>query len=359
MPEILWPQRLAYRNGTLSYYSPTRKGWKLSKGEAVVPFAYQYSVTWNELVRLGLNDVACNAGHSVPTTKTNYLLSVARSKAFADFMASVHTARAQLGSALIEMGSTVSMVNNRLGQLVQGALALRNGDLRKFLRTFGIAPKRKHQHKRWCKPSEAGGLWLEYWMGWAPTVGDIYSALAVLASNAPSYTATGRGVVKDNYSFTWGTWSNSGDWGRGKYQILASARYQAKLSCTSPNLNLLNELGLANLAQVAWQVTPFSWLLGWFVNLEQVIESWTWDFGLSVSESFTTSSLKFDGEEERKWAWSYLTTKARFHHASGSRTLGITTPSIVLTCPTRLSSSRAATLVSLLTQIGAKHASRR
>lgn len=356
---FIWPEQKAYRNtGAMSFYATSRVGWKLTDGEAVTPRPYSWSYTSNKLVKLGLKDVDCLNGYGVPVEVQNRILELARSRAFSRFLSEVHESRAQLGSALVEIGSAVEMVNNRLGQLLTGARALRNGEFKKFLKTFGLRPKRQHRTKRWCKSSEAGGLWLEYWMGWAPTIGDLYSAAVVLTSEVPSWTVRGRATVVDKTTFNWGQWTNAGDAGKGAYEIRACCLYQARVKASNPNLLLLNQLGLLNPAQVAWQVTPFSWLIGWFVNFEQLLESLTWDFGLAVSDDFTSSFVQTKGTEERKFAWSWLTTTNSFETHSGSRVLGINTPTLVFSMPQSLSLTRAATLIALLTQFGAS-ASRR
>lgn len=355
-----WPEQRAYRSsGACSFLSLPRAGWKLSPGEARVPYSYDWNVFQNSVIKMGQRDVSCTEAYGVPTEVSNHLGDIALNRSFAKFREEISKVQAQLGSALVEAGSTVSMVNNRLDQLLKGARSLRNGDFKGFLRTFGMTPKPKHRKKQWNKPAEASGLWLEYWMGWAPTVNDVYNGLEVLSREKFSRLVKGRATVVSQSSFDWGRWDNPFDAGRGSYMIRVTCMHQALCSISNPNVARLNDLGLVNPVSVAWQVTPWSWLVGWFVNLEYVFDSWTYAFGLEFKDSFTTRSFHYQGSEERKFAWSWLTTKTSNSRSFGARSLGIKTPVIVLQMPQRLSLTRAATLTSLLTQIGASHASRR
>lgn len=110
--------------------------------------------------------------------------------------------QAALLTAAAERQATVNMVVKRLAQIHKGAKHLKKGQFRQFLATFGLRPKEKHTHKRWARPRDFASLWLEYWMGWAPTIGDIHNAIKFLGEEIPTCTVRAGSRVPWNWDYT-------------------------------------------------------------------------------------------------------------------------------------------------------------
>lgn len=255
--------------------------------------------------------------------------------------------RASLLTALAEWRSTSDMVLNRLTQIYKGIKSLRKGRFRDFLKVFSLVPKNRHKHTRWTKPRDAAGLWLEYWFGWAPTIGDIQNAIAVFTGKIPSEkvrVSSGTGLdlsVKRAVN------------GQEVFSSTHGARYimqlRAEIQITNPNLYLANASGLLNPLRTAWETTPFSWFADWFTNVGQVLGYLTDQLGVSISDVWLTRFAK--GVESYRcdnsvYGSGFLLVR---EHAFVNRVkLGkLPRPELIIRVP-KLSWTRGATLSSLI-----------
>lgn len=277
--------------------------------------------------------------------------STAYARAYEKFKSKVYTQATNL-TALKERGKTFEMVGNRLLQLWKGAKALKKGRFREFLRTFGIKPLPKHAHRRWARPKEFSGLWLEYWMGWAPTVGDVYSSLEFLGGEIPTTTVrAGSAVALSDRS---SSWSPFGEYRTNVAEGKVAVWIQADVELTNPTLYNLNGLGLINPAKTVWETIPFSWLVDWFTNVGQVLGQLTDWVGLKLNNlvvsSLTKGKLGFrstNTPSSGKLLWRNREFTSFYRKVGGS--LPVVKPIIRL--PNGLSITRGLTLTSLLIQI--------
>lgn len=276
--------------------------------------------------------------------------STAYARAYEKFKSKVYTQATNL-TALKERAKTFTMVQNRLVQCWKGALALKRGRFREFLRIFGIEPLPKHVHKRWTRPKEFSGLWLEYWMGWAPTVGDIYSSLEFLGGEIPTTKVrAGSAVTLSNRSSS----SSSGSVRTNVANGRVAVWIQADVELTNPSLYNLNGLGLLNPAKTIWETIPFSWLADWFTNVGQVLGQLTDWVGLKLNNlvisSMTKGTLEFratNTPSSGQLMWRNREYISFFRKVGG--VLPVVKP--ILRIPNGLSITRGLTLTSLLIQI--------
>lgn len=274
--------------------------------------------------------------------------AMAYNKARQRFLDRISSARAQGMTALAERASTMEMVNKRLLQLLKAARALRKGDFKSFLDTLNVKPLDRHRNKGWNRPKEFGGLWLEYWFGWAPTISDIYSLVDAYTNEVnPGYYKAGS-RNKALYKFTGG----NGSWGTTTLENYdCSCTIGALCKVTNNDLLDLNEAGLLNPAQTALELIPFSWFLGWFVNLSSVLGSLTDTIGLKfengwISEKTTRNCT----HREVNKSSGAIYGMRDYETISFCRSLftELPTPTIEWSLPLKLSVTRGATLVSLL-----------
>lgn len=276
--------------------------------------------------------------------------STAYARAYEKFKSKVYTQATNL-TALKERGKTIEMVTNRLMQLWKGAVALKKGRFREFLRIFGIKPLPKHVHRQWARPKEFSGLWLEYWMGWAPTVGDVYSTLEFLGGEIPTTKVRAGSAVALSQR------SSSTSLGRVRTNVAAgrvAVWIQADVELTNPSLYNLNGLGLLNPAKTVWETIPFSWLVDWFTNVGQVLGQITDWVGLKLNNlvvsSKTKGTLEFratNTPSSGKMLWRNREFTSFYRKVGGA--LPIVKP--ILRLPNGLSITRGLTLTSLLIQI--------
>lgn len=190
---------------------------------------------------------------------------------------------------------------------------------------------------------------LEGQFGWAPLLADIVSLGKVLADDIPVGFVRGTGFASDslpiprNYPATEAT-----------LRAYVKVTQSVQATCSSPNLWLLNKLGLINPATVAWDLVPWSFLVNEFVNLNHIMNSFTAFAGLTLSNGSTTvtrvyseivkveiwdNPAKTDGFWEQRAVTRVLKT----------RKLGLTYPRLEFKMPT-VSMMGALIKLSLLVQ---------
>lgn len=192
---------------------------------------------------------------------------------------------------------------------------------------------------------------LEFHFGWEPIVKDIYSAIDVLQRRFPSE------VIRVASSRAWNhTYFSSTSPVTGLATTTYDYKYRmqmcAYVSVSNPNLRFADLLGLINPATVAFDAVPFSFVLGWFVNVEQVLSSFTDFAGLSIlnpcitkSLSGTTTQIKAPGSS---FTWTRNIVGRKFEL---QRELGLGSgPTLRVKQPWSVSPTRGLTAISLLLQ---------
>jgi hypothetical protein len=243
------------------------------------------------------------------------------------------------------------MISDRASQLLRAAGKLKKGNLPGFARELGIKPKRQHDKMSPKKVSKnAGGMWLEYWLGWAPLLGDIGNAIEVLQSSPPWDKIHGSGTCVKTFdnSVTYPNLVSIGDRARTK----VSVKLGAKVRCSNPNLFLANQLGFVNLASTAWELVPLSFIVNWFVNVQEFLDQFTTFVGLDVEHPYTTVFGTASGTYSEVWLYPNPPpiVVANSKAAAMSRAPGIEQLSIVWRPPSALSVTRGLTSISLLVQ---------
>lgn len=276
-------------------------------------------------------------------------LQRARSRAYGRFVEQLG-ARSELGTTLAETRSSLEMIAKRATQLGDAWTALKEGKFRKFLKKLDIDPKRKHRDWLRSKPKEAGGLWIEYWFGWAPFIGDIFASIEVAVQPYPFIPIVATATVPWTYHKLVGPptdhWLYDAS-GKSKVRLSADVRV------SNPNLYLANQLGMLNPAAIAWNVLPFSWLIGWVSNISQVLTSLTDFAGLELKDAQTTRVVLGDGKGHYHYSRAPYarTTSFKWHGVHMMRQVGVFTPPLTpITLPPGLSWTRGATAIGLLLQ---------
>lgn len=274
----------------------------------------------------------------------------AQQAAFARFRGKVYEG-AEMGLALAERREAAELIAKRVLQMVKAFRALRKGRFRDFIRALEIRPKPKHSRTKWSRPKDASSLWLEYWLGWAPMIGDVYAAIDVMQSPYPSLriraSASRRGVFKIS---TLGSSAITVDLTR-----VARVSYLANVEVDNPLLFRANQLGVINPAAVAWAVVPFSFIVDWFIPVGAFLSYPTAFTGLTLTDKQMTRKCQQGGTEKR---WNSKTgviaSYSNCSSVSFSRTLGFDNPKLVLKGGNQMNLTRAATAVSLLVSLFTK-----
>jgi len=131
---------------------------------------------------------------------------------------------------------------------------------------------------------------LETEFGWMPLIQDVQASLytACIFKQAEYITSRARGIIDEQVDL-----STSGKFELKRWQGRLCVTYNARVVVTNPNLWLLNRLGLLNPAAVAWDLIPWSFVVNMVSNMNQLVNSFTDEIGLSVTDRNTTYSQVF------------------------------------------------------------------
>jgi hypothetical protein len=251
--------------------------------------------------------------------------------------------QASLGAGLAEARQSIGMINARAIQLYQFVRAVKRGrfgDAAEILRLPGPP-------KGVGKTKSAAQNFLEYNFGWAPLVGDIYSAVDVLGGQLKAPKVKARAgpvelVTKQTYpppNFSYGHF----------HTYRTYVLYGCEVRISNKNVALYNQLGLINPLTVVWEIIPFSFVVDWFINVEQFLSTATDFLGLTIEKSYTTALTKTVRIDALRATASPVIVYEQFDIVNMSRTLGISQPTIGIR-PFKVPGwRRAASAVSLLT----------
>lgn len=259
----------------------------------------------------------------------------------------------QLGATIAEWGQSQQMIGKRAGQLMRAARALKRGYPYEFFKELGMLHRMPRRLPNRSDPKKAADLWLEWWFGWKPLIGDIHDSIDVLQAPIPiSHKVMGKA---SSGFLTWESWKI-----RSGYRTLNQMRVNlreliaGRVTVSNGNLYRATQLGLTNPASILWEIVPFSFVVDWFVPVGAFLNSWTDTLGLTLEDTYTTTSRHYTSLYQYISTWPPGTwspspdVKGRGYRVH--RTLGYTGPALVLRPYKGISMTRAATAISLLVQ---------
>ena len=271
---------------------------------------------------------------------------------------------ASMGVSVAEGREAINGIVERATRLGKAYKSLRRGRFKEFLRQLAARPKERHKHTNWTRPKDASALWLEYWLAWAPLVGDIFNSTKVLTEPnliPPTIVSVRSSCELPSETLYKGV-------GYRRDIVRGAGRVSVGLGCkaqvTNPNAYLAARLGLTQFYQIAWAVVPFSFIVDWFANIGQILASMSFkNCGLILTDTWISSNARYTGDREynsrssdsseqnEKWKQSYVHVR----RSRRVRTPGtFPRPPLVVKLPDGLSPSRGATAISLLVSIFTK-----
>jgi hypothetical protein len=185
---------------------------------------------------------------------------------------------------------TVNMVLGTAKRLGSAYRDFLHGRFSKAAKSLGIK-----------KPAgTAANHWLEYTYGWSPLLSDAH-ALAEkaaqqigLGGRPPRFTATGKAWIGKSFleknpnayvdyhngliGYTW----------RGNYKATARAGLLCEIEYSWSQLFASLGLGLTDPLVLAWELTPFSFVFDWFIDVGSWLEQASSLQGVKVLTGFTS-----------------------------------------------------------------------
>lgn len=207
-------------------------------------------------------------------SKVNLLQVFAERKMTADLIGSTAT---RIGNAIMHV---------RRGNLVAAASALKTSVSRKQLARFNSEYRQTRNGGNAIARS-----WLELQYGWRPLIQDVYGSAEFLAAKQSHEV---REQVKSKMSMnreestkSFGTYDprvRNIDISRYRYDVSVGVWFQT----TNASLATVKEAGLLNPALIAWELTPWSFVVDWFVPVGSYLSSFDATVGLSFSKGYRT-----------------------------------------------------------------------
>lgn len=293
------------------------------------------------------------------------------------FVEEIHKGtQGELLTAGVEWKKSLDMVTQRTLWILDSYKSFRRFDLpavvRKLSQPVGrpvasYSKKRNERgfqsfNKRSVKKTSRANVtetWLEYWLGWAPAMGDIFNALDVLTNREfPNcHISIGTGFRSED-KLVYNKPPIIG------FDIAARAGVvgcYADAQVTNYNLYLANQLGLINPMKTGFDIIPLSFVAGWFVNVGQVLGALTAYAGVKLTNTGIGIRQVTTGQIDQahyltEWVGSrrvahWKPVKGSSYAISKRRHPGTLPYPKLTTTFDRLSLTRAATAVSLLTEL--------
>lgn len=147
------------------------------------------------------------------------------------------------------------------------------------------------------------GLWLGYWFGVAPTVSDIHHAAGIFNHEFPVLKLDAVGGFSDEVAHS--------DTHSTIYRL--KCKIGGNIVGIDPHVSLASRLGFGQPLSVGLEMVPFSWLVGYFVNIDQLVRNLEPQFpGIQIADKYTTYVGEYSSAE---WYSStdYLNATCYFH----------------------------------------------
>lgn len=280
-------------------------------------------------------------------------------------------ATAAWAANVAERAQTFEAIERRALQIFRAAKALKHlrfGDVR---RELGITGKietvltsrgsvfsvkgRQHQERvvRNVKANDIGGAWLEYWFGYAPLMGDIHNSIQLLSRPTQrTIWVSARAGAQAPVTKTTGTIA-SGLVDKVVLKYKRNVEMGLWADLINPWTSQLELHGVANPVSVAWELIPFSFLVDWFANVGDVINSYTDTLGWVFRAGYMSTVRRAEGSHVYyPYDKSYPFEAYAAWRTVMQRTQMSSLPSVELHVQrlNHLSVTRAATAVALLTK---------
>lgn len=214
-------------------------------------------------------------------TIPNALMTQVRNKGRGDGLAQYFKARARMGSGPVNLATaagdfdkTAEMIAKRIRQIAEAAKQLRNGNPKGFVEALGIPSLSRSQRGRIRDTPVENRLadnWLEFAYGWTPLISDVHGALDAMHKGI---TGSGKMVKGTSRSFPSDRTGQNFDRPSRRAAGFAAGRVR------NPDVRTLQELGLLNPISLAWELMPYSFVVDWFIPVNDIFASFTAGLGL-------------------------------------------------------------------------------
>lgn len=174
-----------------------------------------------------------------------------------------------LGNFLATGVQAYDQTLSSLWAIGKGLRGLQRGDLSATLAALGmVAGQRKRKHLN--KPLKAGDIsavWLAIQYGWLPTLQDIYGLWNAWSAKQAKYRSyTFHSSSRSGYD---STFNHQGAW-----EAAESGMYHVHYKyVVTESLSTARALGLYDPAGILWEITPWSFVVDWFLPISTYLDN--------------------------------------------------------------------------------------
>lgn len=234
-------------------------------------------------------------GHIVPRSVAQKTIDLAVSKFYAD----VSDIKFNYAVFAMELAKTRDMVAARAWQIGRSYKLLRQGKIKQAIAQFTTLKQNKVPIKgdKPLKGKDLADAWLELRYGWTPLMYEVQGAIELLEEKilggklAMSYRKSTKVSYTDN-----STVRVSGI----DFAHNATMNDHVTISCLikpdCPTRIILSQLGFDNPALIAYELMPYSFVVDWFYNIGDYLQSQTALAGLSV-DYFSITKTRYIQDE--------------------------------------------------------------
>lgn len=191
-----------------------------------------------------------------------------------EFYLKVADLKVNLAASLAQYDQTVNLVANKANQLAHAAKQLKRGNFYGVCDTLGIK-------RRSDLPGTFSKSWLELVYGWQPLLSDIHGALRLVGDRPLSRAVVSRKRSSSSYSIS----GNNGDFPHsGTAYVTDRVTSRAWVTVTDANLQTLQQAGITNPANLAWELLPWSFVVDWIYPVGDWLTARTALQGVTLSQ---------------------------------------------------------------------------
>lgn len=197
-----------------------------------------------------------------------------------------------VGESLGEIAQTAGLVVNSMNRIANAILAVKQGKVRKAMKilnvrtkqALGPAQRRAINRKfRTRRERQIASEWLSINYGVLPLADDIKNAIDHLQNRSDWPIQTQASVTvsaqeKRKETNNTGTVAGKSSY-IGTVTSVAKAKYVLQYEVDSPTVAYFRSLGLTNMPSLAWELTPGSLIVDWFLPISKWLSAMDATFG--------------------------------------------------------------------------------
>lgn len=219
-----------------------------------------------------------------------------RARCIAKLLEKLKDQTVNLAQVYAERKLTADLIGDTAIKLASSFNALKKGNFSEAAKRLGVGASRRktvafNRAYGRNKQNAISNGWLELQYGWRPLLQDIYGSAEFLAKkqcheiHSVVRSRISRKFVDDTYRPESPNYWNILQLRESRFDYSGSILF----STTGAELASAKEAGLTNPASLAWELTPYSFVVDWFIPIGNYLNSLDATLGLTFqSGSFTT-----------------------------------------------------------------------